>query len=325
MKIAVAAYVDGIEQNKFADECNLMTYSGQCLDDRFTFVIYAHPDVVHLLDTYDNVRVVPYSIGEDPYYSTYRFARSLKFVHDFSEPLDEFDMVIKTDTDTMLSPAMNNFPFSHDKIHVGLGHYSVTPAAEQALKEAAIKFGYPSYSRVADMHSTIIAPRKDLIEAMELSDKLCREMYFGLEEPGEWGTERLWRGYHENNSGICSMYATEIVLSSDKYRERVVVSKQIDAGSDWWQSWRSVYHYHCYHHDFIYSKFQAKFGAYADLPLQTGSSSAAYCINKYIERRDAGRANPERFAKPEFTVFDLPDSYDGYTVKYNFDKEVWNG
>lgn len=321
MKIAVAAYVDNFDSKKYADECNLMTFSGQCLDERFEFLIFCHPDTIRYIDKYDNVKIIPYYIPENTYHSTYRFAKSLYFAHDMSYNLLKYDYIIKTDTDVLFSPSMNDFNFNNN-IYVGLGYYTYNNKAIDQIKFYANKFGYTSYKRVSDMHSTIICSSKDMVKIMYDSDLLCEKLYFGIEEEGAWGSEKLWRGYKNSNTGICSMYALEIVLSSDEYRERVVVTNKVDAGSSWEMPWPEVYHYHCYHHDDIYSKFQAKFGAYESLNMQSGDSSAAYCINKYLERKNLGIENPEKFVKPLFTKFPMPLSYNGYRVRYEFQKEV---
>jgi hypothetical protein len=321
MKIAITAYVDNFEKEKYADECNLMTYSGQSLDDRFTFVIYAHPESLPLIDLYENVIVIPYVI-EDEYYSSYKFAKSLNFVHINSEFLLKYNFIIKTDTDVIFTPQMNNFNFNENIISIGEGHYTVSNKSVEKLKEVAKNFGYPTYKRISDMHSTIICNSKDMIDLMRLSDLLCKEIYYGIPEPGEWGSDTLWRGDYGTNSGICSMYALEIILSSNGYSDRVQVTNKIDAGSEWKESYKDFYHYHCYHHDNIYSKHQSKFGSYKNLKKQSGNSSAAYCINQYIERRDLGINNPDKFNKPNFTIFQLPDSYEGPRVWYVFDKEV---
>lgn len=322
IKIAITAYVDHIEAEKFADECNLMTYSGQCLDNRFTFVIYVHPEAAGLIDRYDNVKVVEYTAIENSYYSIYRFAKSLLFVYDYPDPLADFDYVIKTDTDTIFTPMMNEFDFESNKIFVGTGFYTGTEESLAQLKEVASEFGYETYERISDMHSTIVGPKQDIIDAMRASDDLCRRMYYYLPEPGEWHGKSLWRGHYQTNSGVCSMYATEIVLSSEPYKCRVEVIGTIDASSNLPAPWTDFYHYHCYHHDFIYSKHQAKYGSYSEIGTQSGDSSAAYCMNLYIARRDLGRLYPERFSKPIFSVFEIPYPDDKKQIKYQFEKTV---
>jgi hypothetical protein len=281
-KVAITAYVDN--KPKFVDEANLMTYSGRGLDGRFTFVLYAHPDIVDQLDRHMNVEIIPYTVPDKQFYNQYEFAKSMIFPYDMPEPLLKYDYVCKTDTDVFITPMMNNFPFETNKIYVGAATYSVTPGAVEALKKAAIRFGYPQYERIGDMHSTIIGPTKDIINIMKLSDKLEEEMYYGLEEPGEWGTDVLWRGYYDHNSGACSMYAMEIVLSSVYEKDKIIVTDLLDAASEGQRPWIEVYHMHQYHHDFIYSKFQAKWGSYLDSEYTDGISCADYALNTYISK-----------------------------------------
>jgi hypothetical protein len=322
MKIAIAAYVDNHDKEKFADECNIMTFSGQGLDERFTFLIYAHPDVIPMIDTYDNVKIIPYIVPEDKYYSDYRFAKSLVFIYDDTSHLQGYDYVCKTDTDVIFTDKLNTFNFEADKVYTGLGYYIHNEKMVQDMYDIAKKFGYENYKRIADMHSTIISSTENMIKIMKLSDDLCREMYYGLDDDGEWGTS-IWRGYIGGTSGVCSMYAAEIVIASLYKEEEIVITRHIDGGSSWEEDSENFYHYHCYHHDNIYSKFQAKYGSYLNLKEQSGNSSAAYCINVYIKRRDLGIDKPHLFNKPEFTIYSLPPGFNGeHQIKYEFRKSV---
>lgn len=305
VKIAIAAYVDN--KQKFVDEANLMTYSGRGLDGRFTFVLYAHPDIVNQLDRHMNVEIIPYTVPDKQFYKDYQFAKSMAFAYDMPDPLLKYDYICKTDTDVFLTPMMNNFPFSNNKIHVGLGCYSISDAFVGSLKKVAIDFGYSQYKRIADMHSTIIGPTKDIIEIMRLSDKLEEEMYYGLEEDGEWRTDTLFRGHIGTTTGVCSMYAMEIVVSS-LYPEAIVTNK-LDAGSDWQIPWTDVYHMHQYHHDFIYSKFQAKYGAYLDAEYTDGISSADYALNTYISKLKYVKNKSDHFVNYTINVEEIPRNH----------------
>lgn len=319
VKIAITAYVDN--KDKFVDECNLMTYSGRGLDSRFTFVLYAHPEIADKLDRHMNVEIVPYTVPDRQFYKDYGFAKSMVFLYDNPEPLLKYDYICKTDTDVFLTPMMNHFPFSTNKIYVGKGHYSATPGSVEALKNAAVEFGYPEYERIEDMHSTIIGPTSDVIKIMELSDKLEEEMYYGLEEDGQWATDVLWRGHIGENSGVCSMYAMEIVLSA-LYKD-VVVTTKIDAGSDWEVPWTDVYHMHQYHHDYIYSKFQAKWGAYIDAEHPKGISCADYALNTYISKLHYIKNKSEFFVNHSIYSEPVPPNPywgEGLVFKYRYEQ-----
>jgi hypothetical protein len=217
---------------------------------------------------------------------------------------------------------MNNFPFETNKIYVGLGSYSISPGSVGALQDAAIKFGYPEYKRIADMHSTIIGPTKDIIDIMRLSDKLEETMYYGLEEDGAWGSDILWRGPIGLNSGVCSMYAMEIVLSSVYNRKNIIVTDLLDATSESQRPWTDVYHMHQYHHDFIYSKFQAKWGSYLDAEYTNGRTCADYSLNTYISKINYMKNKSELFVNHNIYVeTPPPDPWwpQGSVFKYRYE------
>ena len=321
MKIAITAYVDDHPDNKFIDECNLMTFSGRELDERFTFVIYAHPNTVKYIDRYKNIKVISYEVPKKKYYDDYRFAKSLVFAYDEPEHLYEYDYVCKTDTDVMVSPNMNNFPFKENIVYVGKGYYTFNKKMIRDYKIAAIRWGHPEYKRIDDMHSTVISSTKNVIDIMRMSDELCEKMYYGWHDDGEWGYS-FFRGSVGNNNGVCSMYATEIVISSMYKKENISITNKIDSGSDWETDYNEIYHYHCYHHDFIYSKFQSKFGAYLNLDYRDSNTSADYCLNVYLKRKNLGISDPSLFNKPHFNLVKLPIGYHGkHVIKYNYNKK----
>ena len=317
MKIAITAYVDEFWNNKFIDECNLMTFSGQDLDERFTFIIYAHPDVADYIDLYPNVKVFKYIVPEKKYYKDYRFAKSLVFPYDKPEYLEEYDYVCKTDTDVLFTSKMNEFPFNKHDIYIGRGRYTTNENQIKDYYVAARMFGFPEYKRISDMHSTIICSKENLIEIMRLSDDLCKNMYYGWQDDGEWG-KSFFRGTIGLSTGICSMYAAEIILSSVYKEKNIKVIDTIDSASESLDYYKNYYHFHCYHHDFIYSKFQARYGSYNNLEYQAGNSAAAYCINLYLKRKKMGKENPELFKKPIFNNEPLPKGFAGIPqIKYN--------
>ena len=317
MKIAIAAYVDS--HHKYVDEANLMTFSGRGLDGRFTFILYADPEAVDKLDRHPNVKIIPYTPPDKAFYQDYKFAKSMVFPYHVPEPLLEYDYVCKTDTDVFFTPMFNNFPFTTNKLYVGIGNYSHTPGSVKALEEAAIRFGYPGYKRIADMHSTIVGPTQDIIKIMQLSDELEQEMYYGLDEPGEWGTDVLWRGYYGHNCGICSMYAMEIVLSSVYPQDRVVVTNKLDAACDLTEvPWTQKYHFHQYHHDVIYSKFQARYGAYLNAEYTDGISCADYCLNTYISRLNYIKNKSDHFVNHNINIDPIPTNHESQETIFKY-------
>lgn len=295
MKIAITAYVDN--QNHFVDECNLMTWSGRNLDSRFTFVLYAHPEIVDKIDIRHNVKVFPYYVPNDKYYNDYKFARSIVFPYDYPDPLTEYDYVLKTDTDIFIGPELTNLPFEKNKVFIGRGHYSHGINMEFDMTKIANDFGYPKYKRVQDMSSTIVCEKDLLIKLMTLADKLSKEMYYGLKEDGEW-SKSIYRGQIGSGNGICSMYSLEIVLSSMFDELDINITDKIDTPSDSNASVEGIYHIHCYHNDGVYSKFRARSGAYHNFEPEDASSISGYCLGNHADRIRKGFTNPKLFNKP---------------------------
>ena len=68
---------------------------------------------------------------------------------------------------------------------------------------------------------------------------------------------------------------------------------------------------------------KSKYGSYLTIKEQSGKSSAAYCMNVYIKRRDLGISRPHLFNKPEFTIYPLPPGFNGENqIRYEFRKSV---
>lgn len=283
MRIAITSYVDlfyepHYEQH-YANEANAMTYSGSDLDERFEFVIFCHPAVSHLIQRRNNVRVIPYNLQVDDYYKSYPYAKSLKFINDCRGLLSTYDYIIKTDTDVFFTSTLNDFNFD-ETITTGKQTYIYPYRLNAELEKVANHFGYqPTIS--GDMFSTVIGPAKDIINIFGKADYLCRRIYSYFDDDGIW-METLFRG-------VSSMYATEIVISSE-YKDRINISDKFDAHSDIidpndHRPWTYFHHIHQYHTDQMFSKFKARDGEYDNLPIPEVKDLPTYCLKNYLEAK----------------------------------------
>ena len=80
---------------------------------------------------------------------------------------------------------------------------------------------------------------------------------------------------------------------------------------------------HQYHHDFIYSKFQANWGAYLDAKHAIGMSCADYALNTYISKLNYIKAKSEFFVNHD--IFSVPPPInpywgEGLVFKYRWKK-----
>lgn len=332
MKIAITAYVDACDlcistdrhfPYKFVDECNQMTFSGQVLNSNFQFLIFAHPEISHLIDRYENVTVFNYEAPKEPYYQIdQKFAKSLCFYWENQEKFQQFDFVIKTDTDVFFTPWINQYSFSSETVYVGLGHYDHGQDTERDITQMARKYGYSNFKRISDMHSTIASSPQNMYKIMKLSDSLTKKLYYGLPDKGEWG-KSIFRGDRGetpgsgNNSGICTMYAAEIVITSLFNKKNIVVTDAIDAFTPDRKSVAEAIHIHQYHHDVIYSKHQAMYGHYSNFRIIGEMDTIPeFCLHMHVSRRECGKNSPELFSKPDLSIFKTPWAEQKYTYPY---------
>jgi hypothetical protein len=269
-KVAIAAYADNSDDNRFVREANLMVYSGRGLSKDFTFVLYVHPEAINKIVPRDNLILIPCELPDIQFLKDYPYAKSLAFL---DERVLDYDYVIKTDTDVFFTDKLNSFVFD-SKIYCGPGHYMHSKDMKILLQRYATKFGYPKYKHKQSMHSTLFGPAKDILNIMKKSYTLNEKLFYSMPS-GEWG-KTLYRF-------VSSMYATEIVL----YDYDVVITSGIDSGSDFQEPKDSVMHIHCFHSDKNYSKFEERRGKYLSIKKNRDDGLIdSYCLNIYIDLRN---------------------------------------
>ena len=122
-KVAITAFVDNAIH--FADETNQMTLSGKNLNEKFTFVIFAHPEIYDKIIQRHNVTVYKHLPPQTKYYEDYKFANALEFLKPNEAILKEYTHLIKTDTDVFFTDNLNDYVFD-ETISFGEGQYSGT-------------------------------------------------------------------------------------------------------------------------------------------------------------------------------------------------------
>jgi hypothetical protein len=280
-KIAITSFVDN--EIYFADETNLMTLSGKDLDERFTFVIFAHPKILNKIKKRHNVLVYEYLPPKDIYYKDYGYAKALEFVKTNEHILNEYTHLIKTDSDVFFTTNLNSYIFD-DKISFGQGGYSTTDLCVEQTYELAKMFGYPQYKRLFQAGPTLLGPTKDIIRLMALSDILCKEVFYYLCPNGKYDPTGVWG--ISLYGGTSVLIATEIVLSSIFNEEKMIfIPGAFDADSTSTKNLEGIYHIHCWHTDNVYSKFSARNGKYNETGLVNGDTVAEYCLDIFLKNK----------------------------------------
>jgi hypothetical protein len=277
-KIAITALVG--EFDHFADEANQMTLSGKDLDDKFHFVLFVEPESVNKIKIRKNVSVYEYKSPQDDYYNKNRFAKSLVFVNENKKILENYDYIIKTDTDVFFTPHMNSHIFD-DKIYFGFGHHKWS---HEQMFEVAHAFGYYDYKDVISPNSTLIGTSKDIIEIMKESDDLCKKVFYYLCPDGEFQNQIDHWG-KQLYAGTSTLIATEIVLASKYTIDKFVMTNKIDGDSTSKENYNNVYHMHQWHTDNIFSKFKARNGEYDSIEYREDSSCSSYCLNIFLQNK----------------------------------------
>lgn len=280
-KIAITAFIDN--QEHFADEANQMTLSGKDLDERFTFVLFAHPKISGKIKKRSNVLLYEYLPSKDKYYEEYAYAKSLEFLKSNEYVLNKYTHLIKTDTDVFFTSNLNDYAFD-DKISFGEGAYSTTERCVQETYELAKMFGYPQYKKTFQPGPTFLGPSKDIIKLMALSDILCREIFYWLCPTGKYDPTGIWG--ISLYGGTSTLIATEIVLSSIFNKEKMkTATGSFDANCTSSESLDKVYSIHSWHTDKLYSKFKARDGKYDGLVSLNNKTISDYCLGIFLENK----------------------------------------
>jgi hypothetical protein len=281
-KVAIVALVG--EYDHFVNEANQFTLSGQGLDNKFTFVLFVEPEVIHKIKKRPNVLIYEYSAPKDKYYESYKFAKSLEFIKSNEYILKEYTHLIKTDTDVFVTKYLNNHIFDN-KIYFGSGGYSDTDrCVEQTYKLAKI-FNYEKYERMFPINSTLLGPTDDIIKIMEESDILCKKIFYHLCPDSDYGKtiSEVWG--KSLYAGTSTLIATEIVICSTFSKKKLSLTHKIDANCFSEESLKGIYHIHQWHGDEIYSKFKARDGVYDNLNILNNGTISGYCLDIFLKNK----------------------------------------
>lgn len=275
MKVAITAFVEKLDN--FVNEANQMTLSGSGLDERFTFVLFVEPEIISKIKKRHNVVIYPYK-SKSGYYDTFKYAKSLEFVVSNKHILQKYDYIVKTDTDVFFSDHLNSHVFD-EKLYFGRGHYKWNVSK---MYELARAFSFSNYESIFEPCSTVLGTGYDVINLMQATDDLCKEVFYYLCPEGDWGNyHHLWT--KDLYPGTSTLIAQEIVLTSCYKKEHIVITDKIDAYSTSDKDISTVYHIHSWHTDNVYSKYQALYGAYVNADYKSDSSISSYCLNTYLK------------------------------------------
>jgi glycosyltransferase involved in cell wall biosynthesis len=200
----------------------------------------------------DVVKIEQRSVEDDAEWHGYHFADSITCMNGAgAEQLDRYTHILRTDVDTFITPAWNDFhPTSF--VFGENPHYARDDEVRQRLREIAVRYGLV-HRGLTNINSTWYGPTEVVRQASAFTEMLMKHIlthYFSDYE-GEWP------GWYR---GVASLYAGEIAVNHcapDAQR-----SELLDASSTSQEPLLRYAHIHCWHRDEKFSKHAFMGGRY---------------------------------------------------------------
>jgi len=195
--------------------------------------------------------LIPHALHTDDFWiqNEYQFMHSISFLAAprYKLLLSSYDMILKTDLDVFLTPALPYFksssPFSY-----GLGFYVARPVTKAKLVRISSILGL-RHQNVHNIGATWFGDGMLISKVAAISLEVAQHMIlneFGPNVSKSW--PEWWRG-------VISLYASELavnhVLSKDEIQN---VASHFDVFSHSVSNTASVCHIHCWHQLNVFSK-----------------------------------------------------------------------
>ena len=199
----------------------------------------------------DLVKIAQQPAADDPVWRGYRYANSVACLNGAgAERLDRYTHVLRTDVDTFITPAWNDFHPTN--FLVGSGGYSNDDEIRQRLRDIAARYGLV-HRGLTNVGATWYGPTEAVRRAGAFAEMLTKHIltHYFSEHEGEWP------GWYR---GVASMYAGEIAVNHcapDAQR-----SELLEGFSTSREPLSRYAHIHCWHTDEKFSKHHFMSGRY---------------------------------------------------------------
>lgn len=226
----------------------------------------------------DVIKVDQRAITEDGDWLGYGYVNSIAcMAHPTAAMLDDYDMVLRSDVDTFLTPAWKRF--YPKELTSGRGGYANDEKVRDNIQRIARRFGF-THRGVTNVGSTLYGPPKQVREICRLATDLTH--YIRTVEfkngKGEWPS---W--YY----GVSSLYATEIAVNHLAASFTRPSYQVLDARCDTENHVEAHPHIHCWHTDKMFSKFAFQAGEYDHIDASTLNLAIVreYCLAMALRAR----------------------------------------
>ena len=199
----------------------------------------------------DVVKIRQRAVDEDAAWHGYPYVNSIACLNgDGAEQLDRYTHLLRTDVDTFITPAWNDF--RPDCFTCGDGGYSNDDDVRRRIREIASRYGLV-HRGLTNVGSTWYGPTEVVRRAGAFAEMLTKHIlahYFATDEG-------RWPGWYR---GVALLYAGEVAVNH--CAPDAQKSTLLDAGSTSQEPVSRYVHLHCWHTDDKFSKHAFMCGRY---------------------------------------------------------------
>jgi hypothetical protein len=216
-----------------------------------TDLVVMGPEKVLAWFPHDVVKIPQRPVQNDPAWHGYRYIDSIACMNgDGAERLNQYSHVLRTDVDTFITPAWNDF---HPTGFVfGNGGYSNDDDVRQRLRDISAEFGFV-HRGMTNVGSTWYGPTALVRRVCAISEMVTKHLlsHCFANDPG------AWPGWYRD---VSLLYAGEIAVNHCvPHAERTTL---LDGSSTGRESIQQHAHIHCWHTDEKFSKHAFMCGRY---------------------------------------------------------------
>lgn len=234
-----------------------------------TDLVMMGPDDVLARFPQDVVKIPQRSVQDDPEWRGYRYIDSVAcFNGAGAETLDRYGHVLRTDVDTFITPAWNDFHPEH--FMYGNGGYSNDDDVRQRILDIAAEWGFV-HRGMTNVNSTWYGPTALVRRACAITEMLTKHILTDC-----FGNERgEWPGWYRE---VALLYAGEIAVNHCAPDARGTTL--LDGSNTGVTPTSSHAHIHCWHTDQKFSKHAFLGGEYTLDDLRGADLSVVrdYCL-----------------------------------------------
>lgn len=217
-------------------------------------VVFGTPEALKKVPE-DCIKIESEAVSYKPEWQNYHYINSIHCLTDKdSEVLGTFDLLLRTDVDTFLTPAWNSYyPQTYQ---AGRGGYVNDMATRNKLFSIASALGL-RHQGIFNIGSTHYGAANLVRDVCKVSMTVASYIFENEFKDGEGS----WPGWYK---GVTSMYACEIAVNHC-VDHLTIDHQKLDFGSAGQETVKDHPHIHCWHTDVMFSKFMFEAGKYDHL------------------------------------------------------------